>query len=171
MARVARAVALRDHGKLLAAEREAVEAERLQRCPDPEAGHLHALLVLADVRARRGRIDIAEHDLAAVRGRLAAFSDAGTLGAYADAVEATLARLRAAAATDVERPSDAELNVLRLLGTDLSQREIGAQLYLSVNTVKTHMRVLYRKLSVTSRDEAVGRATALGLLDPTDPPA
>ena len=171
MARVARAVALRDHGKLLAAEREAVEAERLQRCPDPEAGHLHALLVLADVRARRGRIDTAEADLAAARGRLAAFSDAGMLEDYADAVEATLARLRAAAAADVQRPSGAELTVLRLLSTDLSQREIGAQLYLSVNTVKTHMRVLYRKLGVTSRAEAVGRATERGLLDPTDPPA
>ena len=75
---------------------------------------------------------------------------------YADAVEATLAQLRAAAATDVQRPSGAELTVLRLLSTDLSQREIGAQLYLSVNTVKTHMRVLYRKLGVTSRAEAVG---------------
>ena len=122
-------------------------------------------------RARRGRIDTAEADLAAARGRLAAFSDAGMLEDYADAVEATLARLRAAAAADVQRPSGAELTVLRLLSTDLSQREIGAQLYLSVNTVKTHMRVLYRKLGVTSRAEAVGRATERGLLDPTDPPA
>ena len=69
----------------------------------------------------------------------------------------------------LEEPTEAELNVLRLLSTDLSQREIGARLYLSVNTVKTHTRTLYRKLGVTSREGAVERATALGLLDDGSP--
>ena len=55
--------------------------------------------------------------------------------------------------------------MLRLLASDLSQREIGAELFLSLNTVKTHTRSLYRKLGVTSREEAVERADALGLLD------
>jgi ATP/maltotriose-dependent transcriptional regulator MalT len=169
IARVARAVALAAKGKLAAAEREAVLGERLRRCPDPEAGHIHALLVLAEIRARRGRIDAAAADLGTARTRLAAFVDAGTLPAFATTVERRLARARAAAATIVEEPSDAELNVLRLLSSELSQREIGAHLYLSVNTVKTHMRVLYRKLGVTSRDAAVERATTLGLLDQGDP--
>ncbi len=170
IARVARAVALADNGDLHGAEREAVAGELLRRCPDPEAGHVHALLVLADVRARRGQLDVAAADLRAARKRLTAFVDAGTLPALAARIEAQLARGRAAAASVVARPSDAELNVLRLLSTDLSQREIGARLYLSVNTVKTHMRVLYRKLGVTSRDAAVERATALGLLDQSGSP-
>ena len=65
----------------------------------------------------------------------------------------------------VERPSEAELAVLRLLTTDLSMREIGGELFLSPNTVRTHTRALYRKLSVSSRADAVARAEALDLLD------
>jgi LuxR family maltose regulon positive regulatory protein len=169
IARVARAVALAARGDLRAAERDAAEGERLRRCPDPEAGHIHALLVLAGIRARRGRVAAATADLGTARTRLATFVDAGTLPALADAVEAMLDRARAVAATIVEAPSEAELNVLRLLSSDLSQREIGANLYLSVNTVKTHTRSLYRKLGVASRDAAIARATALGLLDQGDP--
>lgn len=60
--------------------------------------------------------------------------------------------------------SQAELRVLRLLPTSLTLRGIGAELYLSLNTVKTHTRSLHRKLGVTSRTEAVDRARALGIL-------
>ena len=60
--------------------------------------------------------------------------------------------------------------MLRGLATGLSRREIGAQLCISLNTVKTHTRELYRKLDVTSRADAVARAEALGLLDPTESP-
>ena len=65
----------------------------------------------------------------------------------------------------IEDPSPAELAVLRALATGLSRREIGAQLYISLNTVKTHSRELYRKLGATSRADAIARASALGLLD------
>lgn len=57
-----------------------------------------------------------------------------------------------------------ELEVLRLLATRLSRREIGARLYVSLNTVKTHQRALYRKLRVEHRGAAVSRARELGLL-------
>ena len=60
--------------------------------------------------------------------------------------------------------SDRELAVLRLLPTELSQREIGSELYVSVNTVKTHVKSIFLKLRVASREEAVGRARELGLL-------
>src|SRR5262245_3426356 len=63
-----------------------------------------------------------------------------------------------------EPPTGAELKVLRLLATDLSAREIGTSLFISINTVRTHIRELYRKLDVNSRAEAVARAGALGLL-------
>jgi LuxR family maltose regulon positive regulatory protein len=62
--------------------------------------------------------------------------------------------------------SQAEIRVLRYLPTSLSVADIADQLYLSVNTVRTHMRHLYDKLDVHRRHEAVERARALGLLAP-----
>lgn len=56
-----------------------------------------------------------------------------------------------------------ELTVLRLLSTHLSYAEIAARLYLSVNTVKTNLKSLYRKLGVASRSEAVEAATRAGI--------
>ncbi|HEX3921064.1 MAG TPA: LuxR C-terminal-related transcriptional regulator, partial [Streptosporangiaceae bacterium] len=60
--------------------------------------------------------------------------------------------------------SHSEIRVLRYLPTKLSAPEIADQLYLSVNTVKTHMRHVYDKLGVHRRHEAVEQARALGLL-------
>jgi LuxR family maltose regulon positive regulatory protein len=60
--------------------------------------------------------------------------------------------------------SHAEARVLRYLPTKLSAPEIADELYLSVNTVKTHMRHLYDKLGAHRRHEAVEQARALGLL-------
>jgi len=57
-----------------------------------------------------------------------------------------------------------ELAVLRLLPTRLSQPEIAQELYVSVNTVRTHIQGIYRKLSVSSREEAITHARELGLL-------
>jgi len=56
-----------------------------------------------------------------------------------------------------------ELEVLGLLATRLSRREIGQRLYVSLNTVKTHQRAVYRKLGVENRTAAVTRARELGL--------
>ena len=72
-----------------------------------------------------------------------------------------------AAAPELPDPlSERELAVLRFLPTNLSANEIGSELYLSVHTVKTHMRKLYAKLGAHSRAEAVQRGRALGLLAP-----
>jgi LuxR family transcriptional regulator, maltose regulon positive regulatory protein len=60
-----------------------------------------------------------------------------------------------------------EIRVLRYLPTNLSAREIAGELYLSVNTVKTHQQHLYQKLGARSRTQAVERARALGLLSPS----
>jgi LuxR family maltose regulon positive regulatory protein len=64
----------------------------------------------------------------------------------------------------VEPLSDRELEVLRLLNTDLSAPEIAAELVVSVNTVRTHIKRIYSKLDAHSRYEAVERAKELGLL-------
>ena len=63
--------------------------------------------------------------------------------------------------------NERELTVLRFLPTNLSATEIGSEMFLSVNTVKTHMRKLYAKLDVHTRAEAVQRGRALGLLAPS----
>jgi LuxR family transcriptional regulator, maltose regulon positive regulatory protein len=60
--------------------------------------------------------------------------------------------------------TQSETRVLRYLPTHMGAPEIAAELFLSANTVKTHLRHLYRKLGVHSRREAVQRARAFGLL-------
>jgi LuxR family maltose regulon positive regulatory protein len=70
----------------------------------------------------------------------------------------------------VEALSDSELRVLRYLPTNLSGPEIAGELYVSHNTVRTHMSHLYAKLGAHTRAEAVARARALGLLAPSPLP-
>jgi LuxR family transcriptional regulator, maltose regulon positive regulatory protein len=66
--------------------------------------------------------------------------------------------------TLVDPLTERERTVLRYLASTLSNAEIAAELYVSVNTVKTHERALYRKLEVTNRRDAVSRARTLDLL-------
>jgi LuxR family maltose regulon positive regulatory protein len=64
----------------------------------------------------------------------------------------------------VEPLSERELEVLRLLGTSLSQPEIADRLYVSVNTIRSHVKHIYAKLGVHGRTAAVERAEQWGLL-------
>ncbi|MER6253933.1 LuxR C-terminal-related transcriptional regulator [Streptomyces sp. NPDC001584] len=64
----------------------------------------------------------------------------------------------------VEALSARETEVLRKAAELLSTEEIAAALYVSANTVKTHLKSIYRKLCVTRRSEAVHRAQDLGML-------
>ncbi|MFG2335136.1 LuxR C-terminal-related transcriptional regulator [Streptomyces yangpuensis] len=64
----------------------------------------------------------------------------------------------------VEALSARETDVLRQAARMLSTEEIAAELYVSANTVKTHLKSIYRKLGVTRRSDAVHRAQDLGLL-------
>ena len=74
------------------------------------------------------------------------------------------ARAGRPASAEGEALSAAELNVLRLLRSEMSQREIAGELQLSFNTIKTHTRNIYRKLGVATRAEALVRARSLALL-------
>ena len=67
----------------------------------------------------------------------------------------------------LESLSQSEIRVLRYLPTNLTVPEIARELYVSVNTVKTHVRNLYAKLGTHHRGEAVDRARSLGLLAPS----
>jgi LuxR family maltose regulon positive regulatory protein len=64
----------------------------------------------------------------------------------------------------VDPLSDRELQVLRLLATHLTRREISEELYISVNTVRSHVKSIYSKLDVHRRAEAIERAKKLGLI-------
>ncbi len=67
----------------------------------------------------------------------------------------------------LEALSDAELRVARLLPTNLKSSEIAAELFISTNTVRTHLSHIYAKLGAHSRAEAVARARELHLLGPS----
>jgi LuxR family transcriptional regulator, maltose regulon positive regulatory protein len=58
----------------------------------------------------------------------------------------------------------AEIRVLEKLAERLSYTDIASELYLSPNTVKTHLRHTYMKLGATSRSSAIKRANSLGIL-------
>lgn len=64
----------------------------------------------------------------------------------------------------IEALSDRELDVLRLLATDLDGPDIARELHISLNTMRTHSRNIFRKLQVTSRRAAVRQAVELDLL-------
>jgi LuxR family maltose regulon positive regulatory protein len=73
-------------------------------------------------------------------------------------------RTRPAKQDLLEPLSDRELDVLRLLASDLSGPAIARELVVSLNTVRTHTKSIYTKLAVNSRRAAVRRAEELNLL-------
>ena len=93
-------------------------------------------------------------------------SDAGIVARKLTAAQRSTAvevGVRSQENTVVEELTAKEHEVLGLLATRLSRREIGQRLYVSLNTVKTHQRAVYRKLGVENRTAAVTRARELGL--------
>ena len=89
----------------------------------------------------------------------------GTLVGEAQTLRAQLSRRRGPDAPGASALTAAELRLLPLLSTHLTFAEIGAELFLSPNTVKTQAVSAYRKLGVASRSQAVARARDLGLLE------
>jgi LuxR family maltose regulon positive regulatory protein len=67
----------------------------------------------------------------------------------------------------IEPLSEREIEVLQRIARGLTNPEIAARLYLSLNTVKVHTRNIYSKLGVNNRTQAVARARALGILPST----
>jgi LuxR family maltose regulon positive regulatory protein len=64
----------------------------------------------------------------------------------------------------VEPLTERELEVVAFLPTRLTNAEVASELYVSANTLKTHLARIYRKLGVSTRDEAIERCGELGLL-------
>jgi LuxR family maltose regulon positive regulatory protein len=158
--------------RLAESERELSYAERFFRDEIETVPHVWMLGMLARVRCRRGRLEEAETALASAHAAAGGLTDPGRIPALLAEVDDEFERTRKRARRGgiLEHPSPAELAVLRLLPSDLSMRQIGAELFLSPNTVHTHTRAIYRKLGVASRAEAVARATTRGLLDESRSP-
>ena len=154
-------------GRLAHAERRAEHAVAITI--DGGLWQAWMLLELCAIRLQRGFLPAAERSLAHADELLATARDAGSLPAMAADLRRAFDSAGArAAAPPAEPPSPAEVAVLRLLPGH-SIAEIAQALYLSPNTVKSHIRSIYRKLDVNTREAAVTRAVALGLID--DPEA
>jgi LuxR family maltose regulon positive regulatory protein len=99
-------------------------------------------------------------------GRIASSGslDAKTLAARLLAGEPHTAATTTTRPVAPERLSEREVEVLRLLATDLSGPEIASALYVSVNTLRTHTKRIYTKLDVQTRRAAVTRGAELGVL-------
>jgi LuxR family transcriptional regulator, maltose regulon positive regulatory protein len=115
--------------------------------------------LLLDIGDRAAAAELADE----ARDTLAALPDgADAQRARLEAVERELAAGRRVA-TLAEPLTDREVAVLRMLAGNLTRRQIGAQMFLSTNTVKTHTQRIYRKLGVSTRGEAVQQAKRLGI--------
>jgi LuxR family maltose regulon positive regulatory protein len=89
----------------------------------------------------------------------------GVLADQADELETDLAAMPEHGNGAAAGLTGAELRLLPLLSTHLSFREIGEELFVSRNTIKTQAISVYRKLGVSSRSDAIDRAALLGLVE------
>jgi LuxR family maltose regulon positive regulatory protein len=155
IARLAAGVLHQRHGELQAAAGELRRAVELSRRGAARVEVAAALLAHAEVSRALGELDTSRGAADEAAHLLASCADPGRLGARQAAGQPV---------TEGEELSERELAVLRLLPTELSQREIGSVLYVSLNTVKTHTRRIFAKLGVGTREDAVRCARDRGLL-------
>ena len=157
-------------GSIKAARGEYEQADRLMTSGLAQLGRrgeiLHvayALLCLAPVRQALGALDEAGALIAEARMIIDGCPEPGVLRTRlvqtSEAVRAASRRTAGAGAL-----TDRELKVLELLAGGSSEREAGATLFLSRNTIHSHTKAIYVKLGSSSREKAVTRARELGLI-------
>ena len=160
-------------GHLADAEREFAYAERFFRDEVATVHHAWLLVVLARVRCGRGRLDEARSTLRAARDELSELAGrrTGTVtrrrGRGRSRARDVARRRRRGPRVPRATPSSPCCGCWRPISRS---REIGGELFLSPNTVRTHTRAIYRKLGVSSRADAVARAGELGLLREPESP-
>jgi LuxR family maltose regulon positive regulatory protein len=125
---------------------------------------LQTLVVLAPAWFAHGDQERAGDLLRQARAILDFHPDAGILSEQVKRLERSLGRVAQRPAIFGETLTDREISVLRLLESPLTHREIGTALFISLNTVKSHVRSIYQKLTISSREEALMKAHELGLL-------
>jgi LuxR family maltose regulon positive regulatory protein len=165
--RLARGKLLELSGDLAAAEAAFLQAVVLARRGGRRLELAHALLLLARLKRRRHDHSEARALTREARSAFERCPDPGMLNELLARTERSLQLAGAPAPAQMlpvdDELSERELTILRLLATELSQREIGSELYISRNTVKGHVRSIFRKLGVTTRADAVARGRELGL--------
>ena len=122
----------------------------------------YALLDQAPVLRGLGEHQRAAGAIAEARSVLQSCPDPGILAERLAALDRP-PQIRRVRSGDQEL-TQRELRVLKLLHGDLSERDIGRELYVSHSTVHSHVRAIYRKLAVSSRADALERGRELGLL-------
>jgi LuxR family transcriptional regulator, maltose regulon positive regulatory protein len=160
---------LQEQARLAEAEAVMTRAVELARRGAGAVERAYSLIGLAGVRRRQGDVRGARTLLEEARQAAQRCPDPGVLSAMLADSERSLSTAAAGSwgrpvGGLVEALTDRELAVLQLLPTKRSLRQIAATLYVSYNTVKTHARAIYRKLDVSTREEAVARARDLYLL-------
>jgi LuxR family transcriptional regulator, maltose regulon positive regulatory protein len=163
MSHVARGKVLEQRGRLAAAAAEIGRGVELASAGVASIEIGYSLLSLAQVRHDLGDHDGARTLAQGARRVVEQCSDPGVLVRMLAQTERRL-RVRRDGDAAAAELTDRELAVLRLLDSELSQREIGSALYVSLNTVKTHTKSIFRKLAVSTRTEAVARARERGLV-------
>jgi len=123
------------------------------------------LLALASVNSARGDRARGRAALAEARAIMEPFtSDAGI---FPELLERQERRLRARKPPEGQLDGELtvrELEVLRLLTSELSNRQIAQSLYVAPSTVRTQLKSIYRKLGASSREEAVEEARTRGII-------
>jgi LuxR family transcriptional regulator, maltose regulon positive regulatory protein len=154
-------------GDATAARQQLVSGQRLRGLWTYALPH-----VAVQARVELARVHLALADLAGARTLLREIDDLlrrrpglGTLAGQAAALRTLLAKRRSSSAVGASALTAAELRLLPLLTTHLPFPEIGEELFLSRNTVKTQANSIYRKLGASTRSQAVARARELGLLE------
>jgi LuxR family transcriptional regulator, maltose regulon positive regulatory protein len=125
---------------------------------------LVGLLALAQVRIARGDQSEARAVLAEARAIVETYPDAGIFPDLLNRQERKLRRSKPSNGSLDEQLTKRELDVLRHLDDELTVSELGKLLYVAPNTVRTHVKSIYRKLGVSSRKEAVEQAYARKLI-------
>jgi LuxR family maltose regulon positive regulatory protein len=123
-----------------------------------------ALLALASVRDGRGDRPGARTLADQARELIDRCTDPGMLPALLEHTEATLGSAPPQRVALVAPLTEREQTVLRLLPTQLKTPEMAQELSVSVNTVRSQVQAIYRKLQASSRAEAITKARQLGLL-------
>jgi LuxR family maltose regulon positive regulatory protein len=154
-------------GDIPAARQHLVNAQRVRPTLTYAIPHLAVQARIELARAHLGLADVAGartlmREIDEVLRRRPAL---GNLADEARALRAQLASERGSAIPGASALTTAELRVLPMLATHLSFPEIGAEMFLSPNTVKSQAISIYRKLEASSRSQAVARSRELGLLE------
>ena len=154
-------------GDVPAARLELVTAQRLRHLLTYALPH-----VAVQARIELTRVHLALADLAEARTLMGEIDELlkrrpglGTLVGEAGTLRARLAKKRESSVPGASALTAAELRLLPMLSTHLSFPEIAAELFLSLHTIKSEMKSVYRKLGASTRNQAVTQARELGLLE------